>query len=312
MRASVRLLLPLALVVAFTGRATAEDKAKIAILGIEVVGSIDIDSTTTARNVTSGLRAQVRTNKRFMLAPNSAKELIDEKVATGCETELADCMSKIGKKLGAPWLLYGKIEKKAKDAAPGYQLTLRLLDVEKKSATPWSEWIPLADTGGSELDTWSAKGFNSVTGTEDIAIVVPDPVRPKPAKSNGWRTTAYISGAAAVVFTGIHVYAWRQLSPTDGGKKCFDDANGEFIAPTPADLVDDCEAGKRNKILTWTAGPLALAAGGLAIYATYKGFISKRESSTGTAGKSTRKRSRFAVTPVISPDGAGATVQFDW
>jgi len=66
-------------------------------------------------------------------------------------------------------------------------------------------------------------------------------------------------------------------------------------------------------------GSLALA-GGLAVstvftgYFIYKGFISKSEKPPvgGTAGRRSKPPRNLVVTPVISPDGGGATLMFDW
>ena len=73
----------------------------------------------------------------------------------------------------------------------------------------------------------------------------------------------------------------------------------------------------RNTTLTYVTGLGMGVTAGLAIYAAYKGFISVKgdsgKESSQPIGKSTRKKpTRLTVTPVVSPDGAGATVRFDW
>src|SRR5688572_4532944 len=103
-----RALLPVAMVAAFATAAAAE-KQKVAVLGLEVTGSITYESTNLAKNVTDALREQVRGSSKLVLAPNSNKDLIDEKITHGCDKEEADCMAKIGKSLGADQLMYGRI-----------------------------------------------------------------------------------------------------------------------------------------------------------------------------------------------------------
>jgi hypothetical protein len=105
---TARAILSLALVVAVTGIAAAEP-TKVGVLGLEVAGVIDIDGTTQAKNITEVMRSQVRP-PRFSLAPNSKKELIDEKVANNCDSEATDCMTKIAKKIGATVLIFGRID----------------------------------------------------------------------------------------------------------------------------------------------------------------------------------------------------------
>jgi hypothetical protein len=78
------------------------------------------------------------------------------------------------------------------------------------------------------------------------------------------------------------------------GQKCIDDG---------------AKFDKRNKI----AGYTAAAVGGIALFAIYKGFIATKESPTQTtSGRSTRKKKQFAVTPIVSPEGGGATFRLDW
>jgi hypothetical protein len=305
-------LLPLALVLTFAGAARADDRPKIAVLGLEVSGQIDSTGTTLARNLTIELRAKVKSSPKYVIPPNSQKDLFDEKLATGCETELAACMAQIAKKYNAAWLLYGTITNKAKDGTPGYQFSLHLLDVEKRVATPWSEWVPLADTAVSTaLSSWAAKGWNGVSGQEDVVVVPDIPKKPGGEKRGdaSWRTKGYIAAGGTVLLGGAFVYSWRKLDGTNYGKLCFEQPNGGKTQGP-----DGCGYGTRLQVTTYVAGIGAGVVGGIMIYALYKGFVSKQEhADQGVVGKSQRKReSRFVVTPVVSPDGAGATVRFDW
>ena len=81
-------------------------------------------------------------------------------------------------------------------------------------------------------------------------------------------------------------------------------ANGMFCAGDKPR-----QASFRNKV----AGIAAAAVGGIALFAVYKGFIAtKKESSTQTSGRRVRKKKQFAVTPIVSPEGGGATFRLDW
>ena len=110
---------------------TAAAKPKVAVLGLEVTGTIDQQSTGVAHDVTEGLRQKARSGggNPYQLASSSDRELIDEKVLKNCDSEGPLCMSDIGRDIGADVLIYGKLEK----TSDGYRAKLHVLDVRKKS-----------------------------------------------------------------------------------------------------------------------------------------------------------------------------------
>jgi len=123
-----RALLSLALVAVVA--TTAAAKPKVAILGLEVTGAVDQVATNVARDLTEGLRARAKVGSGpYTLAPNSDRELIDEKVIKLCETEEPSCMSEIGKDIDTDLLVYGKVEKDG----GGFQATIVMLDVKKRT-----------------------------------------------------------------------------------------------------------------------------------------------------------------------------------
>jgi hypothetical protein len=304
-----RALLPVAMVAAFATSAAAE-KQKVAVLGLEVTGSITYESTNLAKYVTDALREQVRGSGKLVLAPNSNKDLIDEKITHGCDKEEADCMAKIGKSLGADQLMYGRIFKKKKDGVEGYQLELKLLDIEKKSRRPSSTWIPLAETIGSDIHKPASRAYKDLID-EDIDTVtgpiITDPVPSKSKTERGstaWKAIAVTSGAVALGAGAVHIHAWQKLETLN--KSCTI-SNNVVMGP-------GCDDGPKFADRTKIFLPLSVAALGFTVWATYKGFISKRELNEKPAVASKRKRARegFVVTPIVSPDGAGATIRLDW
>lgn len=123
----VRVLLSLALIALASTSALA--KPKIAILGLEVTGTVNQEATKLARDLTDGMRQRAKAGTSpYTLAPNSDRELIDEKVLRQCEAENATCMSEIGNDIDASILVYGKLEKDGK----GFQATIVMLDVKKR------------------------------------------------------------------------------------------------------------------------------------------------------------------------------------
>jgi hypothetical protein len=301
-----------------------EPKQKIAVLGIEVVGTVDAEATTIAHNLTEQLRIQVAASPRFVVAPNSTKELFDEKLASGCDTEATACMLGIAKKFRAKRMLFGRLEKKTNNG-PGYQVSLKLLDVDRSTMTPWSDFIPLAETG-PELDGWAKRGFTMVTGQDDTTQVVvsePDhgtPPPPPPEHSsgqphNGWRTWAYVTTPATVLLAGGFFYSWNQLAGL-GKKGTF--SYGAQCTPDPAgpggftaDSNPRCVDGSSLRIETYATGIGMAVVGTVAVVAIYRGFIRKQPRRDELTGKP-RRASSVVLTPVVSPGGAGAIVHFDW
>lgn len=123
----------------FGGTAWA-DKPKIAVLGLEVVagpgGVVDATTTQIAKDITKELRVRAQApTSRFAIAPNSNKELTDEKLLMSCDNEAKECMSVIGAGLAADMLLYGRVEKKGEL----YRVQLKLLDVKAKTVESGSD-----------------------------------------------------------------------------------------------------------------------------------------------------------------------------
>src|SRR5215510_4163216 len=90
------------------------DKPKIAILGLEAAagagGAIDPGAQLVAREITRELRQRVQSPASpYVIAPNSNKELLDEKLLMSCENEALDCMVVIAAGLASDLLLYGRV-----------------------------------------------------------------------------------------------------------------------------------------------------------------------------------------------------------
>lgn len=320
-----RVLISFALVGALVGTAAAE-KAKLAVLGLEVAGSIDRDSTSHGRLLSDRFRTRVGISQKFVLAPNSMKDLLEEKVSAGCDNEAPDCMAKIGTSLKATFLMFGKIEKRPKDGKDGYQLSMKLLDVDKKTVKEWGDWVPFVDfVDMGALDSRIATGFDTLTRADGDPIISgpgpgPSPiVTPKPKGNSGfpWKPTAVVTTSVALagfggwVYYALKVKDLRSTCTLMPGKNPDTDADdqGAYVAGSNPDCSKGPKFDTTNKVIGYSAA----AVGGIALFAIYKGFIAKKESPTQTtSGRSTRKKKQFAVTPIISPEGGGATFRLDW
>jgi tetratricopeptide (TPR) repeat protein len=92
---------------------------KIAVLGLE-----GWSGDAVPRELVDALRARANVAP-FVLAPDSEKELVDEKLLYNCTDEQPSCMAAIGRDLGADLLIYGSMEVKR----AGYQVVFNSLDV---------------------------------------------------------------------------------------------------------------------------------------------------------------------------------------
>lgn len=162
--------------VILAGEAEAGKKDKIAILGLEVLGTttVDSESTRVAQDLTVALRTRPKAGKGpYQWTPGSEKELVDEKIMNNCPNEDKDCMAKIGAALGADFLVYGKIERKQLGGQAGYQISLKLLKVgdgkpgSAQSMPGWTEFIPLAESSGTKLQEWARQGYKKLTNDFD-------------------------------------------------------------------------------------------------------------------------------------------------
>lgn len=118
-------------------RGPAVNKPKMAVLGLEVQpgpgGTIDPGAVLIAKEVTRELRQRMQSPAcPYVLAPNSNKELLDEKLLMSCDSEGLDCMVLIGVALASDAMLYGKVEKRSES----FRVSLKLLDVHRRQIQP--------------------------------------------------------------------------------------------------------------------------------------------------------------------------------
>ncbi|MBL9016272.1 MAG: hypothetical protein JNL83_18940 [Myxococcales bacterium] len=158
-RALALLVIPLVL---WLCAGSAAAKPKVAVLGLEVTGTIDQQSTGVAHDVTEGLRQKARSGggNPYQLASSSDRELIDEKVLKNCDSEGPLCMSDIGRDIGADVLIYGKLEK----TGDGYRAKLHVLDVRKKSHQKEMTIAVPSGTNSDGVRTIAKKAYTDLVG----------------------------------------------------------------------------------------------------------------------------------------------------
>jgi hypothetical protein len=155
------------------------DKPKVAILGVENVGDgIDMQAIEVAKTLTNALRGRPNFPNPYTLAPNSNKELADEKVIKNCGSEEPPCMAAIGNDLGAEVLIYGKLEKVTQNGAKGYSAHLVILNVGKKAVErAWKEFIPNNETSTDDMQKWGKAAYAKLTGNNlgGLSVKVDNP-----------------------------------------------------------------------------------------------------------------------------------------
>ena len=141
--------------------ATALAKPSVAVLGVEVTGEVDQAATSTARDLTEGMRSRAKiASGPYQIAPHSSRELIDEKVLHDCDTEEPPCMAAIGKGLNADLLVYGKLAREG----GGYEAILVVLDVKKRAVVRRRSIKIPPDSNGDQVRAIAKKAYADLAG----------------------------------------------------------------------------------------------------------------------------------------------------
>jgi hypothetical protein len=144
-------------------------------------------------------------------------------------------------------------------------------------------------------------------------------------KTNVWKPVFYGTTALGLAGAGFAFYEWRQqvdnanhTITTKGpnkGSVTEADCGALDSAPSMFNMIDGklrnaCKAHDR-----WKLGVIiGSVAGAAAISSFIMAYVrnSGSESETKTSDRGHRKRRELVVTPVITAQGGGATLQFDW
>jgi len=132
--------------------------------------------------------------------------------------------------------------------------------------------------------------------------------------TNLWKPVFYGSAVLAAGAAGFSVFAITksndeasQIMGSNGGKPFTEkDCGGPISDPH---LQNACDWHGRQ-VVGWVVTGVAGAA---ALGAFYMAFIRDRDhTETRTASGAHRKRRELAITPIVTPEGGGATLRFDW
>jgi hypothetical protein len=142
-------------------------------------------------------------------------------------------------------------------------------------------------------------------------------VSTRPA-NNLWKPVFYGTLVAGAAAGGFSIYEWSQsktnadkvkIGRTGGGRLDESDCGKQPSYDNDRHFQDACSNHKLEIVGAVVAGVFAVAALGTG----YLAFIRERDhTESRTASGGHKKRREFAVTPIVSPDGGGATLRIDW
>ena len=173
---------------------------------------------------------------------------------------------------------------------------------------------PITITGGQETD----EKFKLEKGDDTVVPPPPcvgpecdPPPPPPPAGRPGglWRKVFWgsvvVVGAAGGTwaYTGAQ-YKWG-LSSQDGVSACGTDAEND---PANANLSKRCSYRK----IAIVTGAVAVGGAVLAGVSYYLGYKKPKKERSAGIRRPRSKDTSFTLTPVVRPDGAGATFRIDW
>jgi len=183
--------------------------------------------------------------------------------------------------------------------ASGYERYEKQVQVEDDKTK--TETIELKKTGGGEIKVPDGNGNGHRDG------IVKDTTRPS---TGPWKSVAIGSAVATGVLAIGFGVSWYELSltgknPTGGpfsyGQKC----------PMSGGGPSQCGAGPALNVTTYITAFGLAAAAGFTVWAIIKVKSDSHGNEHARRGHRPPKPD-VVVTPVISPDGAGATLRFDW
>jgi len=108
--------------------AHAEADSATAVLGLE---ALDGAPDNVATEITDALRQRVASTHGFQLV--QGKDLVEVKLVFSCPDEGPACMAQAAKSMGATKLIYGNVKRAGAD----YQISLKLLDVNRAAVDQW-------------------------------------------------------------------------------------------------------------------------------------------------------------------------------
>jgi hypothetical protein len=145
-------------------------------------------------------------------------------------------------------------------------------------------------------------------------ISVEGTVARRDGRSNLWKPTFYASGAVAAAAGGVVVLTWleeRSKAKQISAQGITQHNCGQGLAnPADKSALDAACSWRTGNMVGWIVTGVA---GAVALGSFYMAFMRDGDpAESTTAGRGHRKRRELAITPIVTPDGGGATVRIDW
>lgn len=185
------------------------------------------------------------------------------------------------------------------------------LVIEGANRARYEEWVNVRN----------GETVNHAATLADLSIKKPPPDSSGPvidrsgsvteSRSNPWKPVFYASAALEAGAIGFTVYEWLQARSNakkiDGNYNQGSCDNSAAKAMFPA-LKDACDNYSLHKVGWIVSGAVGVAVVGSFVMA----FVRDSGSSEKSAATGHRKRRELAITPIVTPNGGGATLRFDW
>jgi hypothetical protein len=140
----------------------------------------------------------------------------------------------------------------------------------EKAIAPGPDPVDVTPPGPSD-------GGDTGSGPGDVA---PKPTPKKKKGSTGYKVAFVGSTLVGLAAGAVWAYSYKQINDTvDQLDRDHPDYQCEPV-PTGATYGSLCDQGKSASLRTWIAAPLTAAAGVLAIYTFYKGFVAESGGTT--------------------------------
>lgn len=189
----------------------------------------------------------------------------------------------------------------------------------------------LAKSGGTEPVDTNPNKIDTTTGTENLMTREGTVSTTKKSKTI-FKVAAAVGLGGAAITGAAWIYYWQKtkdfdvpenvsvmkggttlgenasVGNGDCGKLTFSDGDN---GPTAKSFKSSCSAYDKTKILVPTTIGLGLVGGAALVYILMS-KDSTEERPAGVTGHRVKKRRNLIVTPVVTPDGTGATLRFDW
>jgi len=211
--------------------------------------------------------------------------------------------------------------------APGYKPYDDSVSVKAGEST--TKTVTLEKTAPVVTPGGNGGGVIEPPGGGGVVVVPPGGGGPKGGEGGGhgnamWKGVFVGSVVVGLAGGGLWFYGSTKINDAhdalragcayanDLPSNCTANPPTGVISPGIVDTYN--KRGDRGKTYTVVGQVTVGVAGTLALVALYEGFIAKNDDSGKEhADKGHRvHRDRFVVTPVIAPNGGGATLQLDW